>query len=357
MELIKPLDLYDLTGFYAEITSACNLRCLHCYNDSGILKDQISFNDFEKIVNEFDDPDTSITLSGGEPLLHPDIKRFLDCLGEKSFNNSLIITNATLMDEELANHIVKNKIAVQVSINGMIAEEHDLLCGKGNFRRTMNGLERLRNAGNNRIVIRCMVSAANVDHIEDFISSMAPKADTILLGFLTEAGRGKKNKEKIAIDSFKKYEVLEKLRHSKVVEDIQKTGVKVSYPDECFNIGCPLIHMAPEVKVPFNPRIDSSGNVYMCQGFSDVNTKVGNIKDNTLNEIIASDRLLHYVNFLSLATENISECNRCVWKTTCGKGCIAAAIERGSVQGTDGDCEIRKHIFGQQLISQTNSAN
>lgn len=357
MELIKPLDLYDLTGFYAEITSACNLRCLHCYNDSGILKDQIEFKIFEKTVNEFIKEDTSITLSGGEPLLHPDIRRFLDFLGDRHFKNSLLITNATLVDEELAKTIARNNIAVQVSINGMTPDEHDLLCGKGNFDKTMRGLDRLRNAGQNRIIIRCMVSAANVEHIEDFISTMAPKADTVLLGFLTEAGRGKINKEKIAIDSFKKQEVLEKLRHSQVVKDIQNTGVKVSYPNECFNAGCPLINISQGEKVPFNPRIDSSGNVYMCQGFSNVNTRIGNINKNTLEEILTSDKLEHYVNFLHLATENISECNSCVWKSRCGKGCIAAAIERGSVQETDGDCDIRKHIFGQKLISEMNKSN
>ena len=50
MELLEPVELYDLNGFYMEITSACNLRCLHCYNDSGVLKNQINFVDFEKIV-------------------------------------------------------------------------------------------------------------------------------------------------------------------------------------------------------------------------------------------------------------------------------------------------------------------
>ena len=354
MELLEPVELYDLNGFYMEITSACNLRCLHCYNDSGVLKNQINFVDFEKIVNEFDDPETSITLSGGEPLMHPDFKCFLDCLAAKKFKNSLIVTNATLINEEIAGYIAKSKVPVQVSINGMSSKEHDLLCGVGNFERTMSGLEKLRDAGHNRIVIRCMVSASNVEHIEDFISIMAPKADTILLGFLTESGRGKKNKEIIAIDSFEKHKVLERLKHSKVIEEIEKTGVKVSYPEECFNSGCPLIHKAPEGKVPFNPRIDSGGNVYLCQGFSNVKTRVGNIKKNTLREILASDKLQHYVNFLNLATENIPECDNCVWKATCGRGCIASASERGSVLETDGDCDIRKYVFGHQLINQVN---
>ena len=69
---------------------------------------------------------------------------------------------------------------------------------------------------------------------------------------------------------------------------------------------------------------------------------------------MASDKLQHYVNFLNLATENIPECDNCVWKATCGRGCIASASERGSVLETDGDCDIRKYGFGHQLINQVN---
>lgn len=39
---------------------------------SGILKNEISFELFKRLIDEFDEkPD--ITFSGGEPLLHPDI--------------------------------------------------------------------------------------------------------------------------------------------------------------------------------------------------------------------------------------------------------------------------------------------
>jgi len=77
MEFIKPSEQFDLKGFYLEITSKCNLRCLHCYNESGILKNEISFELFKRLIDEFDEkPD--ITFSGGEPLLHPDIWKMLE---------------------------------------------------------------------------------------------------------------------------------------------------------------------------------------------------------------------------------------------------------------------------------------
>lgn len=284
-------------------------------------------------------------------MIHPEFKKMISYLGKKKFDDSLIITNATLIDDEMAQCIAESGIPVQVSINGISADEHDVLCGKGNYEKTMTGLKRLREAGLQRIVIRCMVSSANIDYIEQFISKMAPMAENVLIGFLTEAGRGLANKEKIAVDSFKKYELIERLNNSEIVANIRKSGVKVSYPDECFNVGCPLIHES-QTRVPLNPRIDADGNVYICQGFSDVADSVGNIHESSLHEILSSERLERYVNFLNLATENIHACNSCVWKKNCGKGCIAAAVGRGSVQETDGECDIRKYVFGKELIRE-----
>ena len=57
---------YILNGCYIEITSNCNLRCIHCYNESGELRDQISVEAFKNVLGCYDNPKkASITLSGG----------------------------------------------------------------------------------------------------------------------------------------------------------------------------------------------------------------------------------------------------------------------------------------------------
>lgn len=74
MEDIKFLNgnKYRLDGCYIELTSRCNLRCKHCYNDSGELKEEISEQAFQNILNCYDrDIEPYISFSGGEPLLHP----------------------------------------------------------------------------------------------------------------------------------------------------------------------------------------------------------------------------------------------------------------------------------------------
>ena len=56
MEDIKFLNgnKYRLDGCYIELTSRCNLRCKHCYNDSGELKEEISEQAFQNILNCYD---------------------------------------------------------------------------------------------------------------------------------------------------------------------------------------------------------------------------------------------------------------------------------------------------------------
>lgn len=137
---------YILNGCYIEITSNCNLRCIHCYNESGELRDQISVEAFKNVLGCYDNPKkASITLSGGEPLLHPQVWKFIDMMLESGIlaRNILLITNATCITDDVANMLAEKHVSVQVSLNGSRAELHDSICGKGNFERTMAGLQRL----------------------------------------------------------------------------------------------------------------------------------------------------------------------------------------------------------------------
>lgn len=42
MNFVNPEEVYEIAGCYVEVTSQCNLRCVHCYNDSGVDKGKIS---------------------------------------------------------------------------------------------------------------------------------------------------------------------------------------------------------------------------------------------------------------------------------------------------------------------------
>ena len=135
---------YILNGCYIEITSNCNLRCIHCYNESGELRDQISVEAFKNVLGCYDNPKkASITLSGGEPLLHPQVWKFIDMMLESGIlaRNILLITNATCITDDVANMLAEKHVSVQVSLNGSRAELHDSICGKGNLDKSLEELD------------------------------------------------------------------------------------------------------------------------------------------------------------------------------------------------------------------------
>ena len=171
MEDIKFLNgnKYRLDGCYIELTSRCNLRCKHCYNDSGELKEEISEQAFQNILNCYDrDIEPYISFSGGEPLLHPQIWDFADMAIESGVRNILMISNATLITKEIAKKIKDRNISMQISINSTKPELHNAMCGEGSLQKTMIGLENLREANVEKILVRY---GRNVKFIKEYRTS------------------------------------------------------------------------------------------------------------------------------------------------------------------------------------------
>ncbi len=81
---------------YIEITNICNLNCSFC-PDTGRAPEFMGEELFSRILDEIKDSSEYIYFHvKGEPLLHPQLERFLDISSEKGFHVS-IATNGTLI--------------------------------------------------------------------------------------------------------------------------------------------------------------------------------------------------------------------------------------------------------------------
>lgn len=132
------------------ITHACNLRCVHCYQeDYGLQmpRQQLfaAVEDFARLL-EGKSLQGQVNLTGGEPLLHPD---FYDLAGEIRRRGWRlgVLTNGTLIDDDTAARLaILHPVFVQVSLDGPPAI-HDAIRGKGAFDRAMEGVDRLKARG------------------------------------------------------------------------------------------------------------------------------------------------------------------------------------------------------------------
>jgi radical SAM protein with 4Fe4S-binding SPASM domain len=144
-----------------QITTRCNLRCVHCY--IGPPKDkELSFAQLKPVLREFEYiQGLRLLITGGEPLLHREFRRINDSLPDYAFRK-VLFTNGVLLTEEVIRSLKVDE--VQVSIDGL-EPGHDSLRGRGTFGRTLEGLRMLRDAGFD-VSISTMVHPGNLGEFD-----------------------------------------------------------------------------------------------------------------------------------------------------------------------------------------------
>ena len=135
---------------WIEITNKCNLKCIHCYNESDVHCDNImSLTDFYKVVDYLIRNRVSkIQITGGEPFLNKDIlKQMLDyVIGKFSFIE--IFTNGTLITDEWFEYLLINDIHIALSVYSYNPQMHDSVTRiQGAFNKTNATIENLKKFG------------------------------------------------------------------------------------------------------------------------------------------------------------------------------------------------------------------
>jgi radical SAM protein with 4Fe4S-binding SPASM domain len=151
----------SLRSLELQLTSRCNLRCLHCYQGEPAPVD-LPFTAATKIVGEFTGmAGLRLLISGGEPMLYPHLLEFLDEIRYAALHK-VLITNGTLIDAAAASRLGVDE--VQFSLDGW-ERGHELIRGTGTFARVMRGIEAARGAGIT-VSIATMIHAGNLDEFD-----------------------------------------------------------------------------------------------------------------------------------------------------------------------------------------------
>jgi radical SAM protein with 4Fe4S-binding SPASM domain len=125
-----------------EVTERCNLRCRHCYlGDAGMA--DLAWETALRVLDDFDDiGGLRLMVTGGEPLLYPHFESLNRELEGRSYRG-VLISNGTLMEKLDMSSL--NFKEVQFSVDGL-EEGHDLIRGRGAYRKVMEAVRRAMEA-------------------------------------------------------------------------------------------------------------------------------------------------------------------------------------------------------------------
>lgn len=114
-----------------ELTYACQLRCAHCYTESGrIPSRKLPRDQLLRIADILGAMGLqSVLLVGGEPLLVPEIFDIGEAL-RASGTYAVLYTNGVGVSRELAQRVMSTFPEVHVSLDGATADIHDAIRGR-----------------------------------------------------------------------------------------------------------------------------------------------------------------------------------------------------------------------------------
>ena len=178
-----------------ETTRNCNLNCLHCRAAatrgpySGELDTPAAFRLLDQIA-ELGRP--IVILTGGEPLLRPDIFDIARRGAELGLR-MVMAPNGTLITEAVALQMKASGIQrISVSLDGSTAETHDRFRGvEGAFEGALQGIEKARQAGI-EFQINTTITRANLEQIPRILA-LAERLGAVAhhIFLLVPTGRGK----------------------------------------------------------------------------------------------------------------------------------------------------------------------
>lgn len=142
-----------LTGTL-ELTERCNLDCVHCYINQPAgsyihRQRELSAVQWRDILDQIaDEGCLYLLLTGGEPLLRPDLLDIYDHAKRKGFL-LILFTNGTLITPEFADHLREwYPYLVEITLYGATAETYEKITGvRGSFERCLRGIELLQERG------------------------------------------------------------------------------------------------------------------------------------------------------------------------------------------------------------------
>jgi radical SAM protein with 4Fe4S-binding SPASM domain len=351
-----------IKSIFLHLTDRCNLNCIHCYahNMSARCKELTDREIISFIEQFYSIGGERLILSGGEPLMRKDLLKNIIELNRKA--EISILSNGTLIDDEFASFIAHFNVKIQVSIDGSTEEVHDDIRGKGAFRDAIAGVEALKKAGlANRVNFCTTIMQQNLSDLPNILG-LAESTGISSVRFLPVRRKGQAERNWKDIHSrvtVKDYDNFYTYIYEKA--PIEYPGIDISSGISGYVLDPAKFDPAKDnhwCPVGKNLIVDTKGNVFPCVLLMQDKFKLGNIRENRIEDLKDSPILASLSSALSRRKNKISKCAKCMWNNFCQGGCMALALERhGTLWETDDFCDYRKRLYEKAVLklSETKS--
>lgn len=350
----------NINSFYLIISQNCNMGCTYCFANKGMyykagLMSKKTAKDALSLFNDISSSDCEITFFGGEPLLNFDVIRETVNYAKELFKGRTVgfglVTNGTIISNEIIEFFKKNGFMVQVSVDGN-ENFHDkhrkFRNGQPTYQKIMQNVRGMKEAGV-FVGVRATLCHGNTD-IKDFIKYCA-----IDLGINAGIVPVRSN-DKDMIFGKDDVDALYKI-YMEEYEEIVSTGEITKILRN--PLLCSMIRICFEMEnlspAKFEPHfcqagknsitVDVSGDIYPCHTFIGYEGfRMGNINNPDMEKIQDFVEKAHW--------KNKTTCPDCFARIVCGGGCSNASYT------ANGDmripykhfCEFMRSMFKLAII-------
>ncbi|GAB1818592.1 hypothetical protein HerbRD11066_17560 [Herbidospora sp. RD11066] len=311
-----------------QISERCNLHCAHCFVSSVKEGRDLSLEELtgRVIPRLLASRVERITLTGGEPFVHPDLMVLCEHLAALGLPVG-ICTNATqTSDEQIARLSGLGNVHINVSLDGFRRESHGKFRGdRASFDTTVATIRKFADAG----LLQGLLSTPNtLTSVEEFADlcefAVEVGADYVLMNPLSSMGRGVLSQGRMAAGASTMRAIQD------VTERFRPRGidlVHIRFPNDDKPLaGCDagkLIYVFADGATAVCPYLVFAARNPHSR-YPDTDFLVGNILD---QEVAATLDAFDLARALAMGTN--ATCTGCGMNDGCGKGCPAAVISRG----------------------------
>lgn len=257
------------------LTNKCNLNCLYCFADKDNSDNPLKLDRVKEFIIKLHRKEKieEIYLTGGEPLLYPDIEEII-CFCTSFTKKIILLTNGILLRQNIMHMLNEYGAYLHVSLDSMNKTYHNKYRGGHNI--IIQNLLELKKYTNIKVNINVTLSPININEIpfiESFVEEMGFTSDYSLLTSNSSVENSWDNVSQETINLMIKELKLwgEKNNNTKVIffEYILKKGI--SNVKSCYYCKNNIV-------------IHSNGEAYAC--FNNNRLYFGNILEGKINNVV-----------------------------------------------------------------------